>query len=157
MTTNGKRNKVAGSNWELESVKKLKAIGYNVGTSRLISRQRDNEKIDICNFDEDTDGRLPYNIQCKTLSTTAPYPKLLAEIPKVNGVVNMIWHKQTKQVNGRFMPRGEFACLYLEDLVGLLEQRDSLKKGFDMLHEYWDCIPDEDKIEVNDKLKELKL
>ena len=131
--TNGKRNKSAGSNYERETVKRLKDIGYTgVGTSRNNSRSRDAQKVDIVNCDESKDGRLPYNIQNKTLSKPAPYAKLLAEMPQDGSEINIIFHKQTKKnAAGRFMKVGEYAILKADDMYNmmqrLLELEDEVK------------------------------
>ncbi|WP_428743180.1 hypothetical protein [Tenacibaculum sp.] len=79
--------------------------------------------MDICNADEDENGRLPYNVQCKTLAKAAPYPKLLAELEEHNGrkQINVVLHKQTENVNGRFLPRGEYAILNADDFYRMVE------------------------------------
>lgn len=122
--TNGKRNKTAGSNYERETVKRLKEIGFHgVGTSRNNSRTRDAAKIDIVNCDEDKDGRLPYNIQNKTLAKPAPYGKLLDEMPQDGRAINVIFHKQTKKNNaGRFMKVGEYAIMKLDDFYDIMKK-----------------------------------
>lgn len=119
--TNGKRNKSAGSSWERTIVNKLKEIGFPwVGTTRNNSRSRDAQKIDVMNIDEGKYGRLPYNIQAKTLAKPAPYGKLLEELPQDTGCINVIFHKQTKKSEGgRFMTRGTYAILNLDDFYSM--------------------------------------
>jgi hypothetical protein len=153
----GKRNKAAGHTWELTCVKKLKDIGFErVGTARLISRLRDSQKVDICNFDEDEQGRFPYNIQCKNLSRACNYPQLLSELPE-GKEINVIFHKQTKLVGTRFMPMGEYAILALSDFITMMKERNNYKIAFDLLNVYFDCFPDDEKEEVNSKLQNLGL
>jgi hypothetical protein len=153
----GKRNKAAGHTWELTCVKKLKEIGFEqVGTSRLISRLRDSQKVDICNFDEDIQGRLPYNIQCKNLSKACNYPLLLSELPDGNQI-NVIFHKQTKKVGTRFMPMGEYAITDLSSFISMMRDIKRYKEAFETLNDYFDAIPDDDKEEINSKLQALGL
>jgi hypothetical protein len=35
----------------------------------------------------------------------------------------------------------------------VMKERDAYKKGFDLLMEYWDSLPDEDKPSINKKLE----
>lgn len=161
MSTPGKRNKAAGSSWERLCAKHLRALGFHdVRTSRECSRLRDAQKVDLCNADEDANGRLPYNVQCKTLSKAAPYPKLLAELEEHNGRkhVNVVFHKQTEKTEGgRFMPRGEYAICNLDDFYRMISSIERYKAGFKLLNEYFDSIPEEDKEEVHEKLKALQI
>lgn len=53
----------------MEVVNKLKAIGYEVASSRSQSKSTDDNKIDIF----DLDGRLPVNIQTKYQQATPNY------------------------------------------------------------------------------------
>lgn len=131
--TNGKRNKAAGHGFERQVVKDLKAIGFpNVCTSRLASRLRDSQKIDVVNEDEDKYGRLPYNIQCKNLAKLADYPKLLDELPQDTSHINVVFHKKTKKTTaGVFRTQGEYAILKLDDFYSMMkkivELEDDLK------------------------------
>lgn len=128
--TNGRRNKVAGSNYERQVVNKLKSIGFtNVGTSRNNSRAKDALKIDIVNCNEDKYGRLPYNFQCKTLAKPCAYGKLLAEMPK-GKEVNVILHKQTKKDSaGRFQKVGEYAIMNAEDFYNMIAELENYKSS----------------------------
>src|SRR5690554_1100805 len=131
------RNRDAGHKWERDCAKMLREIGYeDVRTSRECNRLRDAQKVDLCNSDEDTNGRLPYNIQCKTLSSSAQYSKLLRELDENNknkDIINVVFHKMTqKSSSGRFLPVGEYALLNLVDFYKMVEQ---LKKCEDLLTE----------------------
>lgn len=121
------RNRTAGHKWELTNREYFRELGYHdLRSSREVSRHRDNCKVDLCNADEDANGRLPYNIQCKTLNSTAPYPKLIKELEEFNPSgrqINVVSHRMTKKAGKNFMPVGEYACLKLEDfrrMVGLI-------------------------------------
>lgn len=154
----GKRNKNAGHTWELQCVKKLDEAGFSgLGTSRNISRTRDAEKVDICSFNEGTEGRFEYNIQCKNLSKACNYPKLLSELPADGNQMNVIFHKQTKKVNNRFMPLGEYAILNLSDFIGMMSDIRKYKVAYETLNDYFDSIPDEEKEHVNSTLGALGL
>jgi hypothetical protein len=119
--TNGRRNRTAGHNWEREVVIQLKSIGFvNVVTARSESKSRDDKKIDIMNKDEDANGRLPYNIQCKCESKVSAYPKYLSEMPK-GDYPNIIFHKQTKRSGSKFMVQDMYGIMYLKDLLHMME------------------------------------
>ena len=126
------RNRTAGHSWERICAKKLREIGYeDLKTSRECSRLRDSQKVDLCNGDEDASGRLPYNVQCKTLNTTAPYSKLLKELEEFNGRnhINVVFHKMTKRTEGgRFSPVGEYAILNLNDFYTMVEKLLKLER-----------------------------
>lgn len=122
--TNGARNRAAGNGWELASIKRLKEVGYkDICSTRSNSRVRDGEKVDVMFKDEAKYGRFPYNLQCKNVSKSLDYAKLLAELPQDSGAVNVIFHKQTKKAeNGRFMKVGEYAILELDDFYNILKR-----------------------------------
>lgn len=129
MTTNGKRNRSAGHKWERKCVHEFIRIGFpHVVTSRSENRSRDAAKIDLVNKDELVNGVLPYSIQCKTLSTAAPYPKLLSEMGDIAGAIKVVLHKQTKKSEGgKFVESGRYACLYMDDLLNLIEENNKLR------------------------------
>ena len=119
------RNRSAGHSWERRCATKLRELGYeDLKTSRECSRLRDSQKVDLCNSDEDKSGRLPFNFQCKTLNSTANYPKLLKELEEHNGrrQVNTVIHKMTKKTqSGRFDAIGEYAIMNLDDFYNILK------------------------------------
>ena len=123
-TKGSSRNRNAGFSWERLNAKRGRDIGYeNLKTSRECSRLRDSQKVDLCNADEDKFGRLPYNIQCKTLNSSAPYHRLLKELEEHNGrrQVNVVVHKMTKKTaGGRFDGIGEYAIMNLDDFYRIL-------------------------------------
>ena len=124
-TKGSSRNRAAGHSWERRCAIILRELGYeDVKTSRECSRLRDSQKVDLCNADEDKSGRLPYNIQCKTLNSSAPYHRLLKELEERNGrrQVNVVVHKMTKKTTGgRFDGIGEYAIMNLDDFYNILK------------------------------------
>ena len=121
------RNREAGHIWERKIAKLLREIGYaDVRTSRECSRKRDSQKVDLCNANEDEFGRLPYNIQCKTLCSAAPYPMILKELEQHNGrkQINVVFHEMTKKKEGgkNFISVGEYAILNLDDFINIIQK-----------------------------------
>lgn len=140
----------AGHTYERDCAKELREIGFPyVVTSRSESKSRDDQKIDLMNKDEGTNGRLPYNIQCKHSCQKVDYVDLLIPrtktildkktgkpkrivlgMPKVPGVVNVIFHSYTEKTAGKtnFVRKEEFAILtkaeFLAMAVELKELRD---------------------------------
>jgi hypothetical protein len=158
------RNKIAGSNYEREIVNRLKSTKFfpNVATSRLVSRLRDNQKIDICNCDEDASGRLQYNFQTKTYQNQPNYADVLAEVPTIEGIINVFLHKKTvkKEVaNGkkRFFTVGNYAFLTEDDFFKLITDRERYRVAYEILMEYFDSIDDEFKPEVHEALSAIDL
>ena len=112
------RNRQAGNGYERTVAKTIRELGHtDIKCSRECSRKRDSQKVDLCSEDEDEYGRFYLNIQCKNLNTLAKYPKLLKELEEHNGrkQINVVFHKLTEKVGEKFMPRGEFAILNLDD------------------------------------------
>lgn len=155
------RNRDAGHIWERLIARKLRELGFHdIKCSRECSRLRDSKKVDLCNADEDTSGRFPLNIQAKSYNTHVKYAKLLKELEDHNGrkQVNVVFHKLTeKSIGGKFMPKGEFAILNLDDFYTLFTEAENYKKGFDKLAEYFDCIPDADRKEASEYLTKIGL
>lgn len=121
--TNGKRNRTAGSNWERDLVQLFRSIGFPyVVTTRSESRSRDAQKIDLINKDEFNHGRLPYNVQAKNVKGHLKYAKVLGELPKDKGVINVVLHKQTEKKNNRFVTVDKFAILHLDDFIDMVKR-----------------------------------
>lgn len=120
----GKRNRTAGHSWERDVANTLRKIGFtHAVTSRSESRSRDDQKVDIINKDEATNGRLPYNIQAKCVKGHLKYAALLSELPKTPNVTNVVFHKQTtKSENGRFMETGKFVILNMDDFLEMMKK-----------------------------------
>jgi len=158
--TNGVRNRVAGHSFEREVVKILKDIGFAfAATSRAESRSRDGKKVDIMNSEEHKNGRLPYNFQCKNLTakTKLEYYKLLDEMPS-GSEINIVLHNRTvKTAGNRFLTKGQYAVMKMEDLFRMIQQIQNLKKGFELLNNYFDSLPEEDKAKVAQQLTALGL
>lgn len=124
--TNGKRNRSAGHKWERTLVDEFKQLGFpHVVTTRSESRSRDAQKIDLMNKDELINGRFPFNVQAKTTTNHVKYAKLLAEMPSVVGVTNIVIHKQTQKVGTRFQPVGMYVVMMFSDFKQLLNDRNA--------------------------------
>jgi hypothetical protein len=154
---NGSRNRTAGHSFERECVKLFKQLGFtHVETSRLVSKMRDSQKIDLANPDELEHGRFPYNVQCKN-TTTLNYSKILQEVPITPGIKNVVLHKHTKKVGTKFISQGKFAYMYMENFFELVEELEKYKKGYEAMMEYFDSIPEDEKPKLDLKLKTLGL
>jgi hypothetical protein len=126
---NGARNKQAGSSFERYCVHKFIDAGFqHVKTSRLVSRHRDAQKIDLAHPDELEHGRFPYNVQCKT-TTTLSYATVMEELPIVPGIKNVVLHRATKKAGTKFMVRGMYAFMHMEDFFQLVTELEELKKN----------------------------
>jgi len=128
--TNGQRNRTAGHNWERTCKNILIDVGYpHVVTSRSENKKRDADKIDLMNTNEFENGLLPYSVQCKTLSKTSPYPKLLTEMKDLPGATKVVFHQQTKKsVKGKFMETGRYACLLMDDFIKIIAENKKLRE-----------------------------
>lgn len=129
--TNGRRNRRAGCNFERNLADEFRQLGYvHVVTTRSESRSRDAEKIDLMNKDELVNGRFPFNVQAKTTTNHVKYAKLLAEMPTVVGVSNIVVHKQTQKVGTRFQPVGTYVVMMFADFKQLLNDRNARLADF---------------------------
>jgi hypothetical protein len=125
------RNRSAGHNFERAIVNTLKLSGFpNASTSRLCSRLKDSQKIDIVNADESLHGRLPYNIQAKCMATRLDYRETLDEIPLVEGIINVVLHKKMiKSPTGKtFQTKGHYAFMYQHDFFKMVKEIEELKQ-----------------------------
>lgn len=114
-----RNNRTAGHNWELACIKLLKHIFPRAVSSRAESRNRDAAKVDICYTEF-------LNVQCKNYSKCLKYDEVLDEMPIEEGQMNIIFDRQTrKHKNGRFMKKGEYAHMHLEDFIKLIEMKCS--------------------------------
>jgi|TARA_R110002096_G_scaffold232252_5_gene422110 hypothetical protein len=110
------RNRRAGHSWERECVKILIEFFPDVVTSRAESRNRDDQKVDLCYT-----GFL--NVQCKTLKDRVNYVEVLSEMPDEEGQMNVIFDKKTRKTpKGRFVTEGIYVHLKLEDFVELIRK-----------------------------------
>lgn len=159
------RNRTAGHNWEriiVNLLNSFKAVP-EVGTARELSQYYDNKKIDIVTRIIQEMDEFGLAIQAKNTTAKAAYPKLLDEIKtslkelKLEEALPVIFHNQTKKVGNRFMPRGQYACLYLKDFLKIFVKIHRYKQGFKLLEKYFDLIPEKDQIELDIELKKLDL
>lgn len=111
------RNRTAGHSWERKCCQYMQDIGFTKAcTSRSESRNRDNQKVDLC-FTE------PYNIQSKCKRGKVDYHKILSEMPDEEDNINVIYHKMVEKSGSRFMPVEEYAILKLGDFLKIIENK----------------------------------
>jgi len=128
--TNGKRNRQVGHALERQMAERFRKIGFpHVVTCRSESRSRDNQKIDLINKDERINGRLPYNVQCKNSVKAIKYPLALSEMPSIPGIVNVVVHRQTVKINDRFISKGDYALLHLNDWMDMVQKLQQYEQG----------------------------
>ena len=149
-------NRDRGHNYERETIDNYKKIGYpHTVSSRSENRTRDGEKVDLCNHNELKNGRLPFNVQCKTTSGNLAYEKVLGEIELIEGIINVVLNKKTKKSEkGRFICKERYAFLYEIDFFKLIEERNKYQKAYELLLGY---IPATFMDKANVELKTLGL
>ncbi len=114
----GKRNRNAGNSYERKIKNELNKLfnGSDYRTTREVSRFKDAKGIDLI----DINGKGWFSVQCKN---TVNFPKLDGiNFVTDEGYPNILFWKRTKNVNGRFMPRGEYVVMKKEDFYELLEK-----------------------------------
>lgn len=117
MSKKVRNSRTAGHNWERTCVGLLKEVFPRAVSSRAESKTRDDQKVDICNTEF-------LNVQCKNYSKRINYDDVLDEMPVEEGQMNVIFDKQTRKhpTSGRFMKRGEYVHMHLEDFVELIKK-----------------------------------
>lgn len=155
----GTRNKNAGSKYELETMHLYRSTGFfdDLATSRLVSRLRDAQKIDLCNMNEDVTGRCQYNVQTKTICGQPNYAKELEKLPKLDNIVNVFHHKKTEKRGTRFFTVGNYVFLSELDWIKVIADRERFRIAFELLNNYFDSIDGEFQVEVHEKLRDLGL
>jgi hypothetical protein len=153
--TNGARNRSVGHAFELVTAKQIKGVFPHIASTRSCNRARDNEGIDLCNKDEYKNGRLPYNIQCKSVTGNVQYLKLMNSMPKEKGIMNVVFHryteKQVTKTGDKFYVKGEFAISRMVDYIELVKAAEVLRHV--MLH--IDKLPQETQLELAPVLSHL--
>lgn len=114
---NIRRNKARGSEYERSIVLKLREIGYeSVATSRLLSRDMDNKKIDIV----DPDNKLPCYIQAKAMQVTPDYFGIANSCPLKDKPFVIFW-KKTKSTESTIRAIGEVCMIPTDFFYKLLK------------------------------------
>lgn len=130
--TNGSRNRSVGHSFELVTAKQLRLIYPEIASTRSCNRARDNEGIDLCNKDEYRHGRLPLNIQCKSVTGPVKYLDLMTSMPKEHKIINVVMHRYTKKTvtkaGDRFNVVGEFAITRIVDFIDLVRAKEALER-----------------------------
>lgn len=114
---NLRRNKTRGSDYERTIVQKLRSIGYEqVATSRLLSRDMDNKKIDIV----DPENKLPCYIQAKATQVTPDYFGISNSCPLKDKPFVIFW-KKTKSTESTIRAVGEVCMIPTDFFYELLK------------------------------------
>ena len=125
------RNKQAGSQFERDIANELKAMGYDVVTSRAESRNMDNKKVDVFSpLGTDPDKVFPYYVQAKFTAANPAYTKLLEIMPIDRP--GLVFHKKSesykcKDDKTRHRNIGEFVIMDKEIFYKLLNDNKNGK------------------------------
>jgi len=105
------RNRTAGLNWERHIVKVLKNLGYEAETARYVSRKADDAGIDIV-------SDFPLKIQAKISQNQPNAHTILTEKE-----CDVIFFRKVEKADKRFISKGDYAMLKLEDLLNLIGEK----------------------------------
>lgn len=119
-----RNNRTAGHNFERDIAARYREIFPHIVTSRSENRTRDNQGIDFVNKDEAVTGRLPLNIQAK--KTTSLNYQVLEDIPKLEGVLNVVIHRKTKRKGSLIMSEGTYVIMHEQDFFDLMASKYKL-------------------------------
>ena len=113
----GKYAKDKGTNYELQLIKELKAIGFDdCVSSRSESKAKDNMKIDIVS------DKLPFYAQAKCTKVTPSYHNIEDACPLKDKPYVLFWNRQeVKEGNVNMSSRGEVVFVPKEFFYKLLE------------------------------------
>jgi hypothetical protein len=77
------------------------------------------------------------DIQAKTTVDTPAFAELLATIRETDPLGErtpaILWRKTGKSAQGKFMVKGQFAIIYIEDYIKLIKARADLARAKQML------------------------
>lgn len=107
-------NRRRGIRWELACINTIKYLFPKAVSSRTESRERDAAKVDVCFTGN-------FNIQCKLSNKRISYDVILAEMPKEEEQINVIFNKFTRKVGNKFVPLGTYAILNLNEFIEMME------------------------------------
>lgn len=110
------RNRDAGHNFERDIVQRLKQRGWDVLTSRYVSRRLDDSGIDIA-------GDYPCKVQCKATVTT---PRI-EDILQSSAADTIFWRKMEKR-GTKFFNNGEYAIIDLETFLDIIDLANKKQK-----------------------------
>ena len=131
----GKRNRTVGHNYERTIAKRFREeLGWkHVVTSRSESKTRDDQKVDLMNHDEYTNGRMPYDVQCKNTTVNVNYHKLMTEMPEIEETMPVILHNKTNksETSSQFMKVGEYAIMKADHWFSLVVELELLRNQND--------------------------
>lgn len=110
------RNKTAGSNWEREVRRTFIDLGWDSAqTSRYASKMLDDLGVDLINTE-------PFYIQCKSTSKNLNIHNIIAEMPQVDGIMNIVAERRTEKRGKRFFKVGEYVHMKWDDFISLLKE-----------------------------------
>lgn len=156
--TNGKRNERVGAIYEKELIDEINShrLFPILGQSSLLDVDQDRKMNDI--IPVQSEKVFDYVLQAKVSTGKVFYPKLMDAMTKnFPEKTKVIFHKHTKNVNGRFLPRGKYAILLQDEFLDIMKELQAYKQGYKELLTYWDSIPDDQKHTVHDRITDLGL
>lgn len=106
-----------GHAYERKIAEEFRQLGYDKClTSRLESKKRDDEKVDLCHTGN-------WNIQCKAVEKLGRYHDILDTMPVEEENINVIFHKINR--------KGEVVAMRKEDFYRIILRLDKLEKELD--------------------------
>ena len=160
MTKGSSRNRLAGLAYEEEIVKHLNKLEVfpKVGRTAELNKLLDKKKLDIIPVDPEDFKDFVYNIQAKSSTKVVPYGKLIADLKYHFKGIPVVLHKKTTRVaSDRFLTEGTFAILEQDDFLNIISDLERYTKGYRLLMEYWDSLPDTEKLDLHNTLEKLGL
>lgn len=102
-------SRTKGHAFERKLAKLFVELGWvRCKTSRSESRNRDDEKVDLC-------YTAPFNIQAKSVENLGSIHKVLAVMPVEEENMNLVWHKKNNQ--GSIVAMSEKDFLHILSLL----------------------------------------
>jgi hypothetical protein len=120
-------NRSKGIRYEQKVCNELNELGFNVRSTRELSKFYDDHKVDILDHPE-SEVKIPHHVQCKSTSTKPKYEEILNEF-KLKDKPLVIFHKSTKKVNKNFKTLGEYVIMDKElyyEILKLLKQQSNV-------------------------------
>jgi hypothetical protein len=157
----GRRNTLAGRAYEYELVTEFNQLKLfpELGRSAEINPELDGMMFDIIPKNPNNSEGFKYMVQAKTSTKSLDYSKLFEKMDRNStGFIPIIFHKKTERLaDDRFSVIGRYGIMKQDDILQLIQAKEQYERGYRMLMDYWDSLPEYSHKDLNEQLIKIGL